>query len=42
MLEEVQALSMISNIHLIKPNNEGMIEPVEAMMDLDPTVGTKR
>ncbi|OLS22566.1 MAG: hypothetical protein HeimC3_30120 [Candidatus Heimdallarchaeota archaeon LC_3] len=32
---------MIPNIHLITPNTKGMIEPVEAMMDLDPAVGTR-
>ncbi|OLS25038.1 MAG: hypothetical protein HeimC3_16680 [Candidatus Heimdallarchaeota archaeon LC_3] len=41
LLEEVQALSMIPNIHLNEPNTEGMLVPVEAMIDFDPTIGTK-
>ncbi|MHA1982796.1 MAG: hypothetical protein ACW967_00480 [Candidatus Hodarchaeales archaeon] len=41
LVEEVQALSLIPNIHLQKPDDEGIIVPVEAMLDLDPISFTK-
>jgi hypothetical protein len=40
-VEEVQALSMIPNVHLQKPDDEGIMVPVEAMIDLDPIAFTK-
>ena len=41
LVKQVKAISLIPNIHLVHPNNSGMLEPVEAMIDLDPAPGIK-